>query len=294
MSPDLRGIWAPSATPVDDDLAPVPHLLIAHVRRLLDEGCRGVTLFGTTGEASSFSVAERRALLDRVLEAGTPPGCLMVGVGCCALPDTVELARHAAEAGCAAVLIMPPFFFKDVAEEGLYRLFSQTLDRIGEDAPATLLYHFPKLSQVPVPVSLLERLARSHPGAVAGVKDSSGDSGSLASFLRTGPDLAVFPGTESLLLEGLRNGAAGAITAGANVNAAAIRAVFDAHEARDSRADDLQEQVTGFRQVLQRHPMIPTIKRILAERTGERIWANVRPPLLPLPDEEWEDLVSPA
>ncbi|MHC4931968.1 MAG: dihydrodipicolinate synthase family protein, partial [Planctomycetota bacterium] len=282
MSPHLRGIWAPVATPLEDDLSPSSRLLAEHVRRLLKEGCHGVVLFGTTGEATSFAVAERRALLDRLLEAGAPPERLIVGAGCCALPDTVELAQHAAATDCAAVLMLPPFFYKSVPEEGLYRLFSETFDRLGAQLPRTLLYHFPKLSQIPIPVSLLDRLAQARPGVVVGIKDSSGDPDSLAAYLRARPDLAVFPGTETLLLEGLRGGAAGAITAGANVNAAAIRAVFDAHEAGDSDAPVRQRGVTAFRLALQRHPMIPAIKRILAERTGERIWANVRPPLLPL------------
>ncbi|MHC4339844.1 MAG: dihydrodipicolinate synthase family protein [Planctomycetota bacterium] len=294
MSLDLRGIWAPAATPVEDDLFPAPRLFAEHIRRLLSEGCRGIALFGTTGEATSFSVSERRALLDRLLEAGAPPERIIVGVGCCAVPDTVELARHAAGAGCAAVLMLPPFYYKSVPEEGLYRLFSETFDRLGADPPRTLLYHFPRLSQVPIPVALLDRLAQARPDVVAGIKDSSGDPDSLAAFLRARPDLAIFPGTEILLLDGLRRGAAGAITAGANVNAAAIRAVFDAHEASGPEADAHQQGVTAFRLVLERHPMIPAIKRILAERTGERIWANVRPPLLPLTQEEWEALVSSA
>jgi 4-hydroxy-tetrahydrodipicolinate synthase len=256
---------------VGDDLEPLPELLVEHVQRLLEEGCHGVVLFGTTGEAPSFSVDERRALLDAVIAAGVPQDRIIAGVGCCALPDTLALARHAAEAGCAALLLLPPFYFKTVSDEGLFRAFTDVLDRI-DRVPPVLLYHFPRLSQVPIPVRVYARLA----DRVAGIKDSSGETASLRAFVEAAPGLAVFPGTEALLLDGLRLGAAGVITAGANVNARAIRAVFDA---RDD-ADELQAAVTEYRRTLQRRPMIPGIKRILAERTGDERWANVRPPLV--------------
>jgi 4-hydroxy-tetrahydrodipicolinate synthase len=286
----LSGVWAPAATPVGDDLSPAPRLLADHLHRLLGEGCHGVVLFGTTGEATSFTVEERKALLESVLEAGVPAGRIAVGVGCCAYPDTVELARHAARAGCAAQLMLPPFYYKALSDEGLFRAFAETFDRLGEDSLPTLLYHFPKLSGVPIPAPLLARLAMDYPGVVAGVKDSSGDPDSLQEFLDAGPGLAIFPGTETLLLEGLRAGAAGAISAGANVNAPAIRATFDARVDGRSGAEAEQARVTAFRLALQRYPMIPAIKRILAERTGIRVWSNVRPPLLPLPDEAWQEL----
>jgi 4-hydroxy-tetrahydrodipicolinate synthase len=200
----LGGVWAAAATPVGDELEPLPGLLVEHVQRLLEEGCHGVVLFGTTGEAPSFSVAERRSLLESVLAAGVPQDRIIVGVGCCALPDTLALARHAADTRCAALLLLPPFYFKDVSEEGLLRAFTEVLDRI-EKVPPVLLYHFPRLSQVPVPLAVYERLA----ARVAGIKDSSGDRESLRAFVEAAPGLSVFPGTEALLLEGLRLGAAG-------------------------------------------------------------------------------------
>ena len=183
----------------------------------------------------------------------------------------LPLARHAAGTGCAALLLLPPFYFKEVPEEGLLRAFTEVLDRVDE-APPVLLYHFPRLSQVPIPLAVYQRLA----ARVAGIKDSSGDRESLRAFVEAAPALSVFPGTEAFLLEGLRLGAAGVITAGANVNARAIRAVFDAGE----DADALQAAVTEYRMALQRRPMIPGVKRILAERTGDRRWRNVRPPLV--------------
>ena len=275
----LRGVFAPSTTPMDADLSPAPGLLADHLRRLLDEGCHGVVLFGTTGEATSFSVAERRAALDAVLERGVEASALLVGVGCCALSDTIELALHAAAAGCAATLMLPPFYYKQLSDDALYRSFAMVFDRLGADALPTLLYHFPRLSQIPIPVEVVGRLRASHPGLVAGVKDSSGDPESLDRFLDAHGDLAIFAGTETLLLHGLRRGAAGTISASANVNAPALREVFDAFESGDPGVDALQEGITAFRTALSREPMVPALKRLLAERTGDPRWRNLRPPL---------------
>lgn len=277
--PGLRGIWAAAVTPVLADLSPAPRLFAEHVRRLLAEGCHGVLAFGTTGEAASFSVGERRAMLDALLEAGLPPDRLLVGVGCCALPDTLELARHAAASRCAGLLVMPPFFYKEVSPEGLFRSFAMLMDALPEPATPVLLYHFPRLSQVPIPPQTLARLAGRYPGVVAGLKDSSGDAASLRAFLEAAPGLAVFPGTETLLLDGLRAGAAGVISAGANLHATQLRELFDAFEAGRPGLERLQERITALREAIQRRPVIPAIKRILADRTGERAWATVRPPL---------------
>jgi 4-hydroxy-tetrahydrodipicolinate synthase len=277
------GIWAPALTPLDRDLNPDGGRFAAHLRWLLDNGCHGAAVFGTTGEATSFSVDERRTLLDDALEAGIPAGRLLIGTGCCALTDTVRLTRHAVEAGCAGVLMLPPFYYKGVSDEGLAASYAEVIERVGSSRLAIYLYHFPKLSGVPITAGLVERLLASHPAAIKGIKDSSGDADSTADFLRRFPDLAIFPGTEALLLSGLQQGGAGSITASANVNAPAIRRVYDAWQAGNAdEAARLQERITAHRLALQSNPLIPTLKRLVARAHDDPAWLAIRPPLTPL------------
>ena len=225
-----HGVWSPVLVPLRPDLGIDSERFLAHARRLLAQGCHGLALFGTTSEANSFSVAERKALVERVVESGIPPERLMIGAGCCALTDSVELTRHALDAGCRRVLMLPPFYYKGVGDEGLFHAFAEVVERVGDPALQVFLYHFPRLSGVPVTEGLIALLTDAFPGTVAGVKDSSGDWSNTRMMLERFPDLAIFPGSEVFLLDGLRAGGAGCITATSNVNAAGARAIFDAWE----------------------------------------------------------------
>ncbi len=288
LEPGLRpeskaafGIWAPAVTPLDGDLAPDAGRFTAHVQWLLDSGCHGVVVFGTTGEANSFSVDERIALLDATLEAGIPAERLMVGTGCCALTDSVRLTRDAVESGCRKVLMLPPFYYKGVSDEALLASYAAVIDRVGHDDLEVFLYHFPKLSGVPITAGLVESLLASpYAKMIKGIKDSSGDPESARAFIARFPGLAVFPGTEALLLAGLEAGGAGCITASANVNAPAIRRVYDAWAAGSAETAGLQEIITGHRLALQSQPLIPTLKRLIAQSQGDPAWLAVRPPML--------------
>ena len=276
------GIWAPALTPMTADLAPDPARFTAHLRWLLDKGCHGAAIFGTTGEATSFSVDERIELLDAALAAGIPAGRLMVGTGCCALGDTLRLTRHAVDSGCGSVLMLPPFYYKGVSDDGLFASYAEVIERVGSSNLGIYLYHFPRLSGVPITAGLTERLAGAYPTVIKGVKDSSGDAQSTADFIARFPDLAIFPGTESLLLAGLRQGGVGSITASANVNAPAIRRVYDAWRSGDEAAAALQERISAHRIALQSEPLIPTLKRLVARDRGDPAWGHMRPPLTPM------------
>ena len=276
------GIWAPAVTPLDQDLAPDPGRFAAHVRWLLDNGCHGVAVFGTTGEANSFSVDERIALLDAALEADIPAERLMVGTGCCALTDSVRLTRHAVDSGCNRVLMLPPFYYKGVSDEALLASYAEVIDRVGHDALSVFLYHFPRLSGVAITTGLVERLLASpYANVITGIKDSSGDPEGTRTFITRFPGLAVFPGTETLLLTGLETGGAGCITASANVNAPAIRRVYDAWSSSSAETAGLQDVISAQRAALQSQPMIPTLKRLLAQALGDTAWLAMRPPMLP-------------
>lgn len=287
-----HGVWSPVLVPVRHDLSIDSERFLAHAHWLLAQGCHGLALFGTTSEANSFSVPERKALVERVVEGGIAPERLMVGTGCCALTDSVELTRHALDAGCRRVLMLPPFYYKGMSDEGLFRSFAEVIERVGEPALAVFLYHFPRLSGVPVTEGLIALLDDKFPEVVAGVKDSSGDWSNTRMMLDRFPHLAIFPGSEVFLLDGLRSGGAGCITATSNVNAAGARAIFDAWSDGSDTADSMQEAATAVRRAIDRHPGIPAQKYLIAHYGNDPAWRAVRPPMTALTDDAGRDLLD--
>ena len=287
-----HGVWSPVLVPLRPDLSIDSERFIAHAHWLLAQGCHGLALFGTTSEANSFSVAERKALLERVVETGISPERLMVGTGCCALTDSVELTRHAVGAGCRRVLMLPPFYYKGMSDEGLFRSFAEVIERVGNPDLRVFLYHFPRLSGVPVTEGLIALLVDAFPEVAAGVKDSSGDWSNTRMMLDRFPRLAIFPGSEVFLLDGLRAGGAGCITATSNVNAAGARAIFDAWNAGRDEADARQAAATEVRRAIDRHPGIPAQKYLIAHHRNDPAWRAVRPPMTALPDNAGDDLLG--
>jgi len=289
---NISGVWCPVLTPLDAELNPDAARFVAHARWLLDQGCHGLVVFGTTGEANSFSVDERIALLEAALEAGLPHDRMLVGTGCCALTDTVRLTRHALAHGITGVLALPPFYYKRNPDEALFASFDQVIQRVGTADFRLYLYHFPALSGVPITPGLLELLVRAYPDTVKGVKDSSGDWENTRLLIERFPELAIFPGAETLLLPALEAGGAGCISASCNVNAKAIRKLYDNFQAGGAELGAQQEQLTTVRKLLQLRPLIPVMKHIIADRLGDPAWRRVRPPFLPLPDAEAQALES--
>ena len=288
-----HGVWSPVLVPLRPDLGIDSERFVTHARWLLGQGCHGLALFGTTSEANSFSVSERKALLEAVIDAGIAPERLMVGTGCCALTDSVELTRHAMDAGCRRVLMLPPFYYKGVSDEGLFSSFAAVIERVGPPGPKIFLYHFPRLSGVPVTEGLISLLVGAFPGVVAGVKDSSGDWSNTRMMLERFPELAVFPGSEVFLLDGLRTGGAGCITATSNINAAGARAVFDAWQDDDpDSAATRQAAATAVRRAIDRHPGIPAQKYLIAHYRRDPAWRAVRPPMSALTDDAGRDLLD--
>ena len=287
-----HGVWAPPVTPFTSELLTDQARWISHLHWLLENGCHGLALFGTTSEANSFSVEERINLLESVLEAGIDPERLMVGTGCCALADSVRLTRHAAESGCKKVLMLPPFYYKGVSDEGLYRNYAHIIDAVADPALKVILYHFPKMSAIPITMDLIERLTASYPEVIAGVKDSSGDWQNTATTLERFPNLAIFPGSETFLLDGLEAGGAGCISATANVNPTAIRAVFDGWCEQDDDVSGQQTFVNNSRSVFNKHPAIPAIKHVIAHYQADPDWRTARPPLVNLNDAVGTELIA--
>jgi 4-hydroxy-tetrahydrodipicolinate synthase len=282
MNPSsIRGALAPVVCPFASDLRPDAARLIRHCRWLL-ENDTGLAVFGTNSEGNSLSVPEKIALLDALVDAGIPAHRMMPGTGCCALPDTVELTRHAMRHGCAGVLMLPPFYYKGVSDDGLFASYSEVIERVGDARLRIYLYHIPQVSQVPLGLALIERLLARYPGTIAGVKDSSGDFDNTRAMLeRFQPrGFDVFSGSESFLLATLRAGGAGCISAIANVNPAPIARLVREWQASD--ADAQQAALDRVRAVYQSLPMLPALKATIAQFSRDDAWTTVRPPLVAL------------
>lgn len=286
----LCGVLAPVITPFDEQLDPDPVLLTRQCRWLLSQGV-GLAVFGTNSEANSLSVAEKMMLLDHLVHAGIDPGRMMPGTGCCALSDSVELTRHAVKLGCAGTLMLPPFYYKDVSDDGLFRSFAEVIDRVADDRLRVYLYHIPPVAQVGLSVQLVERLVRAFPNVVVGIKDSSGDWGNTEALLnRELDDFRVFVGSESFLLRNMQKGGAGCISATANINPAAIDRLY--RHWQDDGADEAQRALDELRGRVMRFPMIPALKSAVARFSEQPAWRRVRPPLLPLTDEQTAALLE--
>jgi 4-hydroxy-tetrahydrodipicolinate synthase len=287
----LKGLLSPVITPFKADLSPDGERFVRHCKWLLKSGCSGLAVFGTNSEANSLSLEEKLSLLAALLHAGVPGSALMPGTGHCALPATVRLTANAVKMGCAGVLMLPPFYYKGVSDEGLYRYFSEVIERVGDERLRVYLYHIPPVSQVPITLKLIGRLLSKYPGIVAGAKDSSGDwnntKAMLDEFGKAGFD--VFPGSEQFLLEGMRHGGAGCISATANVNPGAIDKLY--RNWRSADAERLQSSISATRKIVQKQPMIPALKSIVAHFGNDQEWRRVRPPLVELTQEQEAQLI---
>jgi 4-hydroxy-tetrahydrodipicolinate synthase len=287
----ITGVLSPVVTPFKADLSPDPERFIRQCRWLLSQDV-GLAVFGTNSEANSLSTDEKVELLDRLVGAGVDPARMMPGTGCCALTDSVRLTAHAMKLGCGGVLMLPPFYYKGVSDDGLFRSYAEVIERVGDRRLRIYLYHIPPVSQVAITLSLIERLLKAYPGVVAGAKDSSGDWNNtqayLVNFASQGFD--VFPGSETFLLQGMRAGGVGCISATANVNPGAIARLFATWKAED--ADAQQGRLNEIRTIFAGQPMIPALKAAIAHYGGDASWATVRPPLVELTQAQRASLVA--
>jgi 4-hydroxy-tetrahydrodipicolinate synthase len=274
-------------TPLDANGDVDHRMLAAHAHALLAQGVDGVAPFGTTGEGQSFSLAERRAGVDAMLTAGVSPQRVVAATGCAALPETIELTRHGVAAGCAACLILPPFFWKDSSDDGLFAWYAQVIEAVADPRLRVVLYHIPQVSGTPLSVDLIERLATAFPDTIAGVKDSAGDWTNTQALLERVPDLAILVGHEPHLPRLLRAGGAGTICGVANVFPGLVRALFS-----PAVTPSDEQRVAAFIDIAFRQPFLPGFKAILAEQTRNPQWRAVRAPLLPLPDNVRQTLLQ--
>ncbi|HYZ33091.1 MAG TPA: dihydrodipicolinate synthase family protein [Crenalkalicoccus sp.] len=289
-----RGVFCAALTPLDAALMPDHARFVAHCRRLLDEGCDGIAMLGTTGEANSFSADERKGLLEAAIAGGIAPDRLLPGTGVAALTETVALTRHALGCGVTTVVMLPPFYYKGVTEDGVFASYAEIVERVGDARLRVVLYHIPQMSAVPITFPLIARLRARYPGVFTGIKDSAGDFGNMQGLAREFPGLAVLAGADPLMLPLLREGGAGCITATCNLVAAELAFVFRNFDdpAQAAAVEAAQARIVAARNRASRFAQMASLKVLLARRTGEEGWRRMRPPLLPLSAEEASALLE--
>lgn len=284
----IHGVFSASATPILADGTPDHATFAAHARALLGEGCDGIALLGTTGEANSFSLGQRIALVEKVIEAGIEAKRLLPGTSQTNVVDTVTLTRHALEAGVAASVVLPPFYYKGVSDEGLFRFYAEVIEGVKSDSLRVVLYHIPPIAQVGISLELTRRLLDTFPGIVVGVKDSSGKIESMQAFASAFENFSVLAGADPFMLPLLKSGGAGCVTSSSNLIAKHLRVVFDNwfDLARTAEVDNAQARINAWRDLSNAYVQLPTIKAMLAKRRSHDGWMRVRPPLVELtPDE---------
>jgi 4-hydroxy-tetrahydrodipicolinate synthase len=283
-APFPTGVFCAALTPFNADLSPDHALFAAHCKRLLDDGCTGIAMLGTTGEANSLSSRERMDLLEAVLESGVAPSQLLPGTGVASFMETVELTKHALAQGVQTVVMLPPFYYKGVSDDGIVAAYSEIIERIDDPRLRVVLYHIPQMSSVPLSLDVVARLREKFPQTVVGIKDSSGDFANMSALVERFPGFSVLVGADPLMLSLLPKGGAGCITATSNLVASDLAAVFAgyADETRQPQVAAAQERIVAARNAVSRFAQMASLKTLLAKRYGHDGWTRQRPPLTPL------------
>ena len=284
--PELGGVIAAVATACDGAGEPDCGRSVALARFLLDHGCDGLNVLGTTGEATSFTVAQRQAVMNAYRAAGLPLERMMVGSGAAAASDAIMLTRHAGELGFGGALVLPPFYYKGVPDDGLASYVAAIVKATAERPIPLYLYHYPQLSGVPWHVKLIRRLLTAHGDRIVGLKDSSGDMAYAREAAAIDPDFRVFPSTEAILLEARSGTFAGCISATANLNSDLCA---KAYHGGDAAA--LEAAVT-IRKLFDGRALVPGVKALLAHIHDDLAWAQVMPPLATFPAADRAAVIS--
>jgi 4-hydroxy-tetrahydrodipicolinate synthase len=286
----IRGLIAPILSPFNDDLSFDQNTYNELAKTLLNSGCAGLAPFGTTGEALSISAEERKQALDGLIDSGIDPSVLIPGTGLCNLPESVALSQQAVDLGCEGVMVLPPFYFKGVSDDGLFSYYEEFIARVNRDTLRIYLYHIPQVSGVGLSIELVNALTEKYPSIVVGIKDSSGDWENTKNLLSL-DNFIVYPGSELPLVDAMKLGAPGCISATANLNSKPIAEVIDYCEDKNwDKAIALHNSVAQTRMVFQDYAPIPAQKALLSQMTNRESWRNVRPPLIALTKEKTQQL----
>jgi 4-hydroxy-tetrahydrodipicolinate synthase len=292
MTSAISGVFCASATPINADLSPNLPAFSAHCRWLIDKGCTGVALLGTTGEANSFASAERKTILEAALSSGLGGDQLMPGTGLANIPETIDLTRHALSVGVSRVVMLPPFYYKGVSDDGIFAAYARTIEGVGDDRLKVILYHIPQMSGIVISHDLIERLISAFPGVIVGIKDSAGKMENMEAMVARFPGFSVLAGADPLLLPLMQLGGAGCITATSNLVARELVTVFKgANDPLHAKAVTVaQDRINAFRNLSNSYVQIPAIKAMVGFLTGDPGWNRTRPPLKGLTDPELADL----
>jgi 4-hydroxy-tetrahydrodipicolinate synthase len=284
----ISGVFCAAATPFDAALNPDHGAFVAHCRGLIEKGCHGIALLGTTGEANSLSMDERRALLEAALAGGLRPDQLVPGVGLSAADDTAALCRHALSVGIERVVMLPPFYYKGVSDDGLFAAYQRVIERVNDPRLRIVLYNIPGTSAVALSRPLVARLIGAFPETIVGIKDSSGDYANQEALIAAHPGFAVLTGADPFMLGLMKRGGAGCITSTSNLLAAEMRIIWDhgQNPARSAEVALAQARIEAVRALSNTFQHLTTVKALLALETGYAGWTRVRPPLVALDDAQ--------
>ena len=288
----IKGLIAPILTPFDNDLKLDQKMYNDLAHKLMDTGCSGLAPFGTTGEALSVSNKERMLAIEGLINSGIDPKKLIPGTGLCNLPDTIEITKHAIELGCLGVMTLPPFYFKGMSDDGLFDYFEKLIEGVNDNRLKIYLYHIPQVSGVGLSIDLVKKLKSSYPDFIVGIKDSSGVWENTEALLKI-KDLIVYPGAELPVIEAIKLGAPGCISATANLNSIDISRVINlCHSGNWDEAEELQKKVKAVRLLFQDYAPIPAQKSLLALQTKNSLWNNLRPPFKQISQNKTTELAD--
>lgn len=278
-----NGVYAAAITPVGPDGRPDTQKLTSYCKRIMEEGLTGVAPTGTTSEGNSLPFEWRLKLPEAFAEASIPGDCVIIGTGSSSADDAAALTKAGIDAGYNNALVLPPFYYKNPSDEGLFASFARLIERVGSDSLRLYLYHFPAMSAVPISIPLIQRLKAEFGPIIAGLKDSSGDyEGSLA-FVSAADDFDVFPSNEGVLVDGMAKGCGGIISATTQTSTFLSRRTLDATGEEQER---LQGLLNDVRQVIAKYPLMSAVKQIEAWKSGDDSWTRLFPPLVELSSEQ--------
>ena len=290
MNHPLNGVYTASLTPLTASFEPNIPALVRHVQWLMGNGTDGVAILGSTGEANSLTLEQRLSIIEQTARE-LPPDRLMLGTGSCALQDAVHLTKASVNAGVYSVLILPPFYYKPQSDESVLRFYSELILSVDEPRLRIIFYNFPKLSGYNFNVKILQELKQRFGDIAAGIKDSSGEWKNMLGIVQNIPDFMVYTGTETLLLDILKKGGAGCITATANLIAPECQRVYQAWKINKQKvAEQAQMNLTDLRKSLENYPLVSELKSLFASETNAEEWENMLPPFAPLLDDQVEEL----
>jgi 4-hydroxy-tetrahydrodipicolinate synthase len=286
----IKGLISPILSPFDDSLNFNQEMYNELAKDLLSTGCSGLAPFGTTGEALSVSNDERMQALENLIKSGVSPDKLIPGTGLCNFPDTVKISRHAIELGCKGVMTLPAFYFKDVTDEGLFQYYERLIDEIKHPNLKIYLYHIPQVSGVGLSIPLVKKLRSAYPDIIVGIKDSSGVWENTEQLLSI-DGLIVYPGAELPVIDAIKLGGPGCISATANFNPTNIAKVIElSHDRKWDQAEEVHKDVKEVRYLFQDYSAIPAQKAMLAIKYKDKRWKNIRPPLVQISEQRSSEL----